>query len=53
MRKLEKEHLTCEAHVGTRIQTSNTLDPQATEADLRGSEEGDLICSALGIDWTS
>jgi hypothetical protein len=49
----ERKKLTCEAHVGTRIQTSNTLDPQATEADLRGSYEGNLFCSWLGIAWTS
>lgn len=39
---------TCEAHVGTFRLTSNTVLPQATEAEVRGSDNGTLFSSEVG-----
>jgi hypothetical protein len=47
------DNITCDAHVGTFMETSKTLAPQAMEADFRGSDEGDLLSSKLVNAWTS
>jgi len=39
--------------VGTFMQTSKTLAPQAIEVDFRGSDKGSLVSSELGSAWTS
>ena len=44
---------TWEAHVGTFMQISNTVAPQAIEADLRGSENVIFFSSPSGSAWTS
>lgn len=35
------------------MQTSNTVAPQAIEADFRGSDKGSLLPSPLGNERTS
>lgn len=46
LQKKEREK-TCDAQVGTFIQISNTLAPQAIDTDLRGSDKGGLFSSEV------